>query len=76
MKKLLEQEARKELFLLLDHYLIARQNGEYSMSHPQQQQQIIKNKKDIVDQAKEIKEQEKLIAEMIKQQQDPRHNQW
>ena len=46
------------------------------MSHPQQQQQIIKNKKAIVDQAKEIKEQEKLIAEMIKQQQDPRHNQW
>ena len=35
------------------------------MSHPQQQQQIIKNKKDIVDQAKEIKEQEKLIAEKL-----------
>ena len=42
----------------------------------QQQQQIVKNKKDILDQANQIKEQEKLIAEMIKQQQDSRHNQW
>ena len=29
MKKLLEQETRRELFLLLDHYLIARESGEY-----------------------------------------------
>lgn len=28
-QKLLDQEARRGLFLLLDHYLIARQNGEH-----------------------------------------------
>jgi hypothetical protein len=28
-QKLLNQEARRGLFLLLDHYLIARSNGEY-----------------------------------------------
>ena len=28
-QKLLDQEARRGLFLLLDHYLIARKNGEH-----------------------------------------------
>ena len=48
------------------------------MAHPQQQQsdRLKFQKKKIKDQSQQIKEQEDKIKEWIKQQQDPRHNQW
>jgi|TARA_B100000282_G_C31609453_1_gene434004 hypothetical protein len=48
------------------------------MAQPQQQQsdRLKFQKKKIKDQSQEIKEQQDKINEWIKQQQDPRHNQW
>ena len=48
------------------------------MAQPQQQQsdRLKFQKKKIKDQSQQIKEQEDKIKERIKQQQDPRHNQW
>ena len=48
------------------------------MAQPQQQQsdRLKFQKKKIKDQSQQIKEQEDKIKEWIKQQQDPRHNQW
>ena len=45
------------------------------MSQPQAHQLKFQQKK-LRDQKEIIKEQEKRIAEWIRQQQDPRHNQW
>lgn len=45
------------------------------MTQKQQQQRLRFEEKKIKDQAQTIKEQEKRIAEWIKQQQDPKHNQ-
>lgn len=45
------------------------------MAQKQQQQRLRFQNKKINDQAQTIKEQEKQIAEWIRQQQDPRHNQ-
>ena len=48
------------------------------MAQPQQQQsdRLKFQKKKIKYQSQQIKEQEDKIKEWIKQQQDPRHNQW
>ena len=48
------------------------------MAQPQQQQsdRLKFQKKKIKDQSQQIKEQEDKIKEWIKQQQNPRHNQW
>ena len=45
------------------------------MAQPQPQQRLRFQNKQIKDQAESIEEQRKKIAEWIKQQQDPRHNQ-
>ena len=45
------------------------------MTQKQQQQRLRFEEKKIKDQAQTIKEQEKRIAEWIKQQQDHKHNQ-
>jgi len=45
------------------------------MQQQQQQDRLRFQQKTIKDQSQKIAEQQKLIQEWIKQQQDPRHNQ-